>query len=47
LVADLKAGRSPVGELENGEEDPDVALSEAEKALARAELRLSVVASTA
>jgi F-type H+-transporting ATPase subunit epsilon len=45
LVADLRAGRSPVDEGEN--EDPDVALQEAEKALARAELRLAVAAGTA
>jgi F-type H+-transporting ATPase subunit epsilon len=47
LVADLRAGRSPVGDGENSNEAPDVALQEAEKALARAELRLAVAAGTA
>ncbi|MFZ0251818.1 MAG: hypothetical protein WAL61_17880 [Acidimicrobiales bacterium] len=44
LVADLRAGRAPVSDDENGSDDSEVALQEAEKALARAELRLAVAA---
>jgi F-type H+-transporting ATPase subunit epsilon len=44
LVADLRAGRAPAGDDENGADDPALALQEAEKALARAELRLAVAA---
>jgi F0F1-type ATP synthase epsilon subunit len=47
LVADLRAGRSPLSDDENGDENPEVALQEAEKALTRAELRLTVAAGTA
>jgi F-type H+-transporting ATPase subunit epsilon len=44
LVADLRSGRAPVTEGESGPDDPEFALQEAEKALARAELRLAVAA---
>ena len=44
LVADLRGGRAPVSDDENGADDPELALQEAEKALARAELRLAVAA---
>jgi F-type H+-transporting ATPase subunit epsilon len=44
LVADLRAGRAPVSDDENGGDAPELALQEAEKALARAELRLAVAA---
>jgi hypothetical protein len=43
-VADLRAGRAPAGGDENGADDPELVLQEAEKALARAELRLAVAA---
>jgi F-type H+-transporting ATPase subunit epsilon len=45
LVADLQAGRGPVGDLED--EGGTLDLSQAEQALARAELRLSVAAGSA
>jgi hypothetical protein len=42
-LADLNAGRAPAGE----DVEEDVAVSEAESALARAELRLAVAAGEA
>jgi hypothetical protein len=46
-VAELSAGRGPSVEADDGGESPEFALQEAEKALARAELRLAVAAATA
>ena len=46
-VAELSSGRGAPVEGTEGAESPDFALQEAEKALARAELRLAVAAGTA
>ncbi len=45
-VADLSAGRGPSIEADDSGESPEFALQEAEKALARAELRLAVASAT-
>jgi F-type H+-transporting ATPase subunit epsilon len=44
-VSELSSGRGGASDLPAGAESPDVALREAEEALARAELRLSVASS--
>jgi F0F1-type ATP synthase epsilon subunit len=46
-VAELSSGRGSSVEADDGGESPDFALQEAEKALARAELRLTVAAGEA